>query len=274
MREMVKMLGFLFVVMLSLSACSNDENDIIDVKKDANLPVLAVSTEGYTAVVTDNLEVVLKRVSTDLSEEEIAGLLLMREEELLARDVYAYFSGIFDLPIFANITRSESTHTEAVLTLLNTFGIDDPATGEPGGYSNEALQQLYGELTARGETSLVEALKVGAYIEELDIKDLDELMAATDNANILMVYSNLQKGSRNHLRAFVRVLNLNGVAYEPVILDAATYEAIIRSGIERGNVYGTGFQGNSNQGSSGQNSNQNSNGYAGVNGNTGVCPNN
>ena len=38
-------------------------------------------------------------------------------------------------------------------------------------------------------------------IEEIDILDLEERIAQTDKAEIQLVYENLAKGSRNHLRA-------------------------------------------------------------------------
>ena len=42
-----------------------------------------------------------------LSEDEKAGILLMREEEKLARDMYAALYERWNVPIFNNIARSE-----------------------------------------------------------------------------------------------------------------------------------------------------------------------
>lgn len=55
-------------------------------------------------------------------------------------------------------------------------------------------------------------LHVGATIEDLDRKDLNDLLQKTDDADISMIYSNLAKGSRNHLRAFNRQLIRSGSA--------------------------------------------------------------
>jgi hypothetical protein len=44
---------------------------------------------------------------------------------------------------------------------------------------------------ATSRTSLVQALKVGAQIEELDMRDITVQKAGIDNADILMVYDNL-----------------------------------------------------------------------------------
>jgi hypothetical protein len=65
-----------------------------------------------------------------------------------------------------------------------------------------------------GSKSLVDAVKVGMFIEELDIKDLLELMEQTENEELLFVYSNLEKGSENHLRAFNRQLEKYNASYD------------------------------------------------------------
>lgn len=105
-------------------------------------------------------------VSATLSEAEIAGLVYMREEEKLAQDVYLALYAEWGLPIFQNIANSEQTHTDAVKTLLDRYGVEDPAVETAAGeFVNADLQALYDQLTALGEQSLGDALKVGATIE-------------------------------------------------------------------------------------------------------------
>lgn len=65
-----------------------------------------------------------------------------------------------------------------------------------------------------GSKSVVDAIKVGMLIEELDIKDLLELMEETENEELLFVYSNLEKGSENYLRAFNRQLEKYSASYD------------------------------------------------------------
>ena len=135
-----------------------------------------------------------------LSDAEIAGLKLMREEEKLARDAYMALHDEWNVPIFNNIANSEQTHTDAVKTLLDTYGIEDPvSTDDRGIFTDQKLQTLYDDLVNQGGASLLEALIVGATIEDLDLKDLNELIAQTENQDILLVYNNLRKGSRNHI---------------------------------------------------------------------------
>ena len=80
----------------------------------------------------------------------------------------------------------------------------------------------------------VEALKIGAFIEEYDIADLKKLIAETTNPDVIAVYSNLLKGSENHLRAFVRTLKIRGVVYSPQILSSTDFAAIIVNGNSTG----------------------------------------
>lgn len=170
-----------------------------------------------------------------LSEAEIAGLVFMREEEKLARDVYLTLYEQWSEPIFRNIAQSEQTHTEAVRTLLDKYEVTDPVVDDSIGiFQNQELTTLYTELVAQGQASEVAALQVGALIEDLDIKDLDEQLALTDNADITLVYENLQRGSRNHLRAFVRQLAQRSVTYEPSYISPADYAEIIAGESERG----------------------------------------
>lgn len=149
---------------------------------------------------------IIDAAAAPLSAAEEADLLFMREEEKLARDVYTAMYARWRQPIFRNIAASEQTHMNAILTLLNRYGLPDPAADAPGVFNNPELQALYDELVAQGNLSRVEALRVGVAIEEADIADLQASLAHTTHADIRLVYNNLLRGSRNHLRAFTRQL--------------------------------------------------------------------
>jgi len=155
-------------------------------------------------------------LAVDLTETEKYWLTYMREEEKLARDVYQYLYDIWGTPIFDNIADSEQTHMNAIKTLLDRYNIPDPAAdNEPGIFTNVDLQALYYVLIKQGQDSLIEALKVGMYIEETDIDDLNKGLASTKRKDIKTVYNNLLQGSLNHLKAFVSNLAIQGVVYEP-----------------------------------------------------------
>lgn len=168
--------------------------------------------------------------SETLSDAEISGLLFMREEEKLARDVYQTLYEKWQLPIFANIAQSEQTHTEAVRTLIEKYALTDPVTDDSiGMFTNPDLAQLYTELVTLGLESQTDALTVGAKIEDLDIKDLAEQIALTDNQDIALVYENLKSGSENHLRAFSKQLARYGATYTPEYISDTTYATILET---------------------------------------------
>ncbi|PTN05602.1 DUF2202 domain-containing protein [Mangrovibacterium marinum] len=170
----------------------------------------------------------------DLPDNIKAGLLLMREEEKLAHDLYAAFAEMYELPIFGNIAASEANHTAAVLRLLQQYGLEDPALTGKGEFRNKKLQQAYNQLLDSGSESLVAALKNGAYVEELDILDLEEQLKQVEDDSIRRVYSNLLRASYNHLRAFNRVLDRNGVDYNPQLLSVKSFDEIVSADNECG----------------------------------------
>jgi hypothetical protein len=168
-----------------------------------------------------------------LSADEVAALQFMREEEKLAHDVYVYLYGVWGEIIFDNISASETSHTEAIRLLLVKYGLDDPAAGKPAGvFTNPDLQALYTALIAKGSTSKIDALTVGATIEEKDIKDINTKKTITDEADILAVYDSLLCGSRNHLRSFNQALLALGVTYVPQFITQAEWDAIANSPLE------------------------------------------
>jgi hypothetical protein len=199
--------------------------------------VLEVNGNGYSNFNNRNLQSLLNKIpNAPLSTDEESGLLFMREEEKLAHDVYVQLYITWGTPIFNNIAASEQTHTDAIKLLLDKYDLTDPVGNNlMGVFVDTILQSLHDNLMADGVISLVVGLKVGAIIEEVDILDLQEQLANNvDNADIELVYNNLLKGSRNHLRAFVKELEINGVPYVPQLLTPEAYKEIIDSNMERG----------------------------------------
>lgn len=154
--------------------------------------------------------------ATNLSSQEIEDILHMREEEKLARDIYITLYNIYKIPTFYNISKSEQAHMNAVKILINYYNLKDPVVDDGiGKFSNPKFKELYNMLVERGKKSAVEALKVGAFIEDLDIKDLQQAIKRTNKSDIIMVYSNLLKDSQNHINAFLKALQRYGETYTP-----------------------------------------------------------
>ena len=169
--------------------------------------------------------------TTTLTTEEKNDLIFMREEEKLARDVYLTLFDVWGTPVFANIATSEQQHMDAILKLLKTYNLPDPAAGNlVGEFVNAELQALYDDLIARGKKSALEALMVGGVIEETDIGDLNAAMETSRLSNIDKVYQNLLEGSYNHLRAFAsNIESLTGQPYVAQVVSQDIVDGILDS---------------------------------------------
>ncbi len=183
-------------------------------------------------------------VDAELSDAEILDIKYLREEEKLARDVYLALGEIWDVPIFANIAQAESRHMAAVEQLIDRYGLEDPVGDhDRGEFEDESLAGLYQQLVDAGSVSLLDAYKVGAKIEEMDIDDLQQASLETERAEMERLYESLERGSRNHLRAFDTQIVAAGETYQAEFLSQAEYDAIAASARERGSGQGSQGQG-------------------------------
>ena len=178
-----------------------------------------------------------------LTENEKAGILLMREEEKMARDVYQSLNEKWDQMPFVHISESEINHMARMKLLIDKYQLKDPVeknADKRGAFDNQQLKKLYDELITSGTISLEAAFRAGAKVEEVDIRDLKEAMARTSNEEIKNTYADLISASENHLRAFVRNLKRLDVIYTPVVMDKKEFDAIISSakGMGMGNGKG------------------------------------
>ena len=209
---------FLLGLSLIVSACSDPIND-------------------QTVEVIDPMQMKIDALPVEpLSEGEVNALTFIREEEKLARDVYDWFYTQWSLQAFDNISNSEQKHMNAVGFLVERYNLIDPVGDKaPGIFENPVLQDLYQSLTTQGEVSLNEALMVGLSIEEMDIRDIqNELDNTVDNQDITMVFDNLLRGSRNHLRSYASKLESQGGTYTPQYITQEEYDLIINSEMEKG----------------------------------------
>jgi len=239
----------LAVVVLVISACASPvEADLNQTEVDLSQAVVVDDLEESTELVIDESEVsdpvivegtgpgeeshqttITALFDTELSTSELEGIAFMREEEKLARDVYIQLADLWNMNIFSNISRSEDTHMEAIKTLIDLSGFEDPVQdNEMGVFTNPILQDLHDELMVSGSMSLADALLVGGAIEEIDILDLQKYLEQTSNGAVIEVYENLLSGSINHLNSFVRNYERQtGETYQPQFLTQEEYQELI-----------------------------------------------
>jgi len=163
----------------------------------------------------------------------------MRSEEKLARDVYLTLAESYpNQPVFLSIaTNAEQTHTDKMLDMLIKFKIEDPEPNtiadtlpppnQIGVFENyyfaEYFSKKFKELVDEAEVSLLNALYVGALIEELDMQDINYCndafydyypkplpeypdcggLSTTAIRSLKNTLSSLLAGSENHLCAFI-----------------------------------------------------------------------
>jgi len=241
-KNLIILLSLVVVVgiILSFYFLMNKKGQNVQKNSDVDFSgVLMVDEKGTTTFNNKNLKDSLSLLDeATISDLEKAGLTYMREEEKLAHDVYTVLFQKFSQVTFDNIAKSELTHTDAVKSLLDRYNLEDPSLDKKvGEFVNVDLKKMYVDLLNKGTKTIKDALEVGAAIEEIDILDLQERLAQTDNEDIQVVYENLMRGSRNHLRAFTKnYKNLTGQDYVSQYLSKSDYDAIVGADIERGGV--------------------------------------
>lgn len=174
----------------------------------------------------------VKRVDTELDVAESTHLIFMREEEKLARDVYLTLAQEYpNQVVLQNIGEgSEQTHTDVIRDKLEDYGIPDPNPTTDllptsiglftGAEFGRYFAEKYEQLVERGMRSELDALYVGALIEEIDMHDIVRCpnvivemdngieedgcgLVYTDENALQNTYRSLVDGSENHLRTFV-----------------------------------------------------------------------
>jgi hypothetical protein len=129
----------------------------------------------------------------------------------------------------------------ALAGVIMSYGLDDPVKDDTRGVFTDAkFARLYEELVATGSRSRLDALKVGALVEEMDIVDLREALEATTHDDLKRVYENLLRASRNHLRAFAGQIEALGGSYEAKHLSQSEFDKIAASPWEPGHGRGAG----------------------------------
>ena len=192
-------------------------------------------------------------INPTLDFNEQTHLEFMCQEEKLARDVYITLGTQYpEYSVFGNIDNSEQRHVDSATAVYMKYGFANPSTNDNVGvFTSETYGEYftvnYNELVERGLISELEALYVGAFIEELDMRDINFCpldivdmdngindisecgRVYTDQPDILRLYGNLLEGSESHLRAYVNnIEKLIGEGnYEAQVLTQEQVDAIL-----------------------------------------------
>ena len=169
----------------------------------------------------------------DISAVEETALLKIWQDQKLSRDLYQSFYTAYPLPIFANMLSDAQHHMDFVHILLGKFGVSVPQD-VAGLFTDQEAQNLFDLMLNAGNGSEVEALRQGAAAEDMIIDELQILLPQTDNLEIQIIYQNLLKSAKNHLRLFVNELFQAGITYDPQYISGDDFDAILAAPIETG----------------------------------------
>ena len=216
----------------------------------AILPIVISSVTGNAgaapaAVGEDSINVL------DFSEQ--THLVFTCEEEKLARDVYRVLRRQFpEIRSFAEMAAAGEHSQCKVLDLMRKYRVSVPRVNDNVGVFSwgsygRYFTEKYLVLTSQGSSSPLNALYVGAFMEELNIQDIDlcpkvivdnsngigEVSACgrnyTDNPDVLRVYDSLVAESRRHLQLLVRDIEqfIGAGKYQAQVLPQEQVDAIL-----------------------------------------------
>ena len=177
----------------------------------------ATTTAATTSTAATTMACKTAQPTRSETPKAAAGLAFSREEERMARDLYAALAAKHGgARVLSVIARSEERHFAAVGALLKAYGIADPSAGRAAGsYAFPELQKLYDGWLAKGSTSLAAAYQVGIELEKRDISDLKANLADATQPGTVAVYGRLLTGSGRHLAAFERAASGSGAMSRP-----------------------------------------------------------
>ncbi len=200
------------------------------------VPAMILSTTSYGCATwgigippeNEKLNSGTNQANNFLNQTEKEGLIYIAEEEKLSRDLNGFFYGKWGLEIFAKTKKAAQTNVNSILSIIAKYGLENPIENDKiGNFMNPRLQDLYGKLLQNGSDSVGNALKADAFIEELDIADLEMYLHFTTNPDVERAYANLMDGAKEHLREFVLELNKYNISYMPQVLPEDEFNSII-----------------------------------------------
>ena len=138
-----------------------------------------------------------------LTQQDAASILLLREEEKLARDVYLTLSEKWNVPVFKNIAQAEARHMSVMKMLVDRYGLEDPVKDDTVGTftSPEFRQVVSGTCGFRFRLA---GRRIQGRREDrgTGYQGFAGFTGNVQSTDVRRVYQNLLRASENHLRAF------------------------------------------------------------------------
>ena len=165
-----------------------------------------------------------------LSSAETKALINVHDNQKLSLFVYDSLYAIWGINPFGNIRSAESQHVQFLHDVAQDYALalnDDSQGNNAPGFSTPQAETMFHESISKGSSSVIDALKRGAFLEERNLLALQEAKATTIKSDLLHTFDILAMGSKNNLQAFNKRLKMYGVTYEPGILEQKDFKNII-----------------------------------------------
>lgn len=163
-----------------------------------------------------------------LTECEIEGIVLVREERKLASDLFSELYDTWDFEIFKLISQSEQTYMDEIKELIDKFNIEDPVKDNSRGiFTSPYIKKLYSNLVEKGNKSAYESVRIAATLEDLSIKDLNDLLELSTKKEIITLYNSLRMASIGYIRAISKELKKYDRRYQAQFLSNEELRAIL-----------------------------------------------
>lgn len=142
-----------------------------------------------------------------LSQNKSEQFIKILEEEKMAHLLYSQFYDLYQTRPFEMIRLSEIRHFNSLKSkLLNQDIPCESIVLDDETFQNNEIKALYNKFKAQGKSSEQDALKIGKWIEEEDIKELEKIIEVATN-ELKPVLQQLIYASQNHLEAFNKHIN-------------------------------------------------------------------
>src|SRR6476620_4362177 len=176
------------------------------------------------------ISAVTKAQKITLSPAETKALINLHDNQKLSLFVYDSLYAIWGINPFGNIRSAESQHVNFLDDVADNYALE-LETNEPGNsaatFTTPQAETIYQESISKGSLSVVDALKMGARLEEMSLQVLHNAKAVTIKSDLLHTFDILAMGSKNNLQAFNRRLKMYGITYEPGFLEQKDFRNII-----------------------------------------------
>lgn len=154
-------------------------------------------------------------------------LRYLHDQEKVALDLDWDFLWIWEDAVFQNLGALERRRMDELVALMAEYGLEPSITGTSQGvYGEDDHLTTWREMRDRGETSLLEAYRAVAYMEEWDISVIRALRDGTQEQAVVDASRKMLAGAENHLKMLVSRIKALGHEYEAQLLSQPDVNAI------------------------------------------------